>query len=158
MTSRLCRQCSADTSVLHLDRIEGAMSGIRVAIDGLPALHCTNGHRRFPTPEFPLEFIQRLFKSEALDGVTPAVEKGLFRKRLYCPSCGKELSGEAGASSNGRAQVEVPECDSVAVEVTVPLYRCPGCNHAASAPKSGLERDVMQAVANAFRSADIPPG
>jgi hypothetical protein len=158
MTSRLCRQCSADTSVLRLDRVEGAMGGIRVAIDGLPALNCTNGHRRFPTPEFPLEFIQRLFRSEALDGVTPAVEKGLFRKRLYCPSCGNELSGEAGASSNGRARVDLPDGDPVAVELTVPLYRCSGCNQEATAPKSGLERDVMQAVANAFRSAEIPPG
>lgn len=158
MTSKLCRQCNADASVLRLDRIEGAMSGIHVAIDGLPALHCTNGHRRFPTPDFPLEFIQRLFQSNALDGVMPAVEKGLFRKRLYCPSCGNELSGETGASSNGRARVELPEGDPVAVELSVPLYRCPGCNKEASAPKSGLERDVMQAVANAFRSADIPPG
>ncbi|WP_018954456.1 IS66 family transposase zinc-finger binding domain-containing protein [Thioalkalivibrio sulfidiphilus] len=158
MTAHVCRQCSADVSVLRLDRVEGENSGIHVTIEGLPVLDCTNGHRRFPTPDFPLEFIRHLVESEALDGVTPAVQKGLFRKRLHCPACGKELSAVAEDRRNGRAHLAVPEGDPVAVEVIVPLYRCPACDKQASEPESGLQRDVMQAVANAFRSAEIPPG
>lgn len=158
MTSNVCRQCSADASVQRLGRVEGETHGIHVTIEGLPVLDCTNGHRRFPTPEFPLEFVQHLVESEALDGVTPAVEKGLFRKHLYCPSCGKELSAEADGARNGQARIEVPDSDPVAVEISVPMYRCPECSQQASEPRSGLQRDVMQAVANAFRSADIPPG
>lgn len=158
MTSNVCRQCSADTSVIHLDRVEGEENGVRAALEGLPALTCANGHRRFPSPEFPLDFIQHLLASEVFKGMAHAVEKGLFRKRLYCPSCGHELSGESAGLSNGQTRVEVPHGEPVSVEIQVPLHRCPGCEQEASAPKSGLERDVMQAVANAFRGADIQPG
>lgn len=158
MTSNACRQCSADVSVLRLDRLEGEDSGIRVTMEGLPALNCSNGHRRFTSPDFPMEFIKRLIDSEALEGVTPAVKKGVFRKRLHCPSCGARLPDDFQGFTNGRARVEVPQGDPVAVEVAVPLYRCPGCDREVSAHKPGLEQNIMQAVANAFRSADIPPG
>jgi hypothetical protein len=40
----------------------------------------------------------------------------------------------------------------------VPIYRCPGCGKEVTLPEKDMARDIMQAVANAFRSADIPPG
>jgi hypothetical protein len=158
MTAPVCRQCSADLTNFKLGRVEGDEGGIHVAIEGLPAVECTNSHKRFPSPEFPLEFIQRTLQSSALDGVIPAAEKGLFRKRLHCPSCGKQLPDEATRNNEGRAQIELPEVDPVTVELAVPLFRCSGCGKEASLAKSSVERGVMQAVANAFRSADIPPG
>jgi hypothetical protein len=158
MTSNVCRQCGADVSVVRINHVEGEEGGIRVAIDGLPVLNCASGHKRFTTPDFPLEFVQRLAESGALDDVTPAVQKGLFRKRLLCPSCGQEVAAETNGDLDGKAQVEVPDGDPVHVKVKVPLFRCSGCNQEVTEPKSGLERDLMQAVANAFRSAEIPPG
>jgi transposase len=158
MTSKVCRQCSADVSLLQLDHIEGEEGGIHVTVEGLPALNCVNGHRRFTTPEFPLELIQRLLDSEALEGITPAVRKGLFRKRLHCPECGAELSDVAESSIRNRASIEIPDGPAVTVALHVPLHRCSDCSMQASQPKSGLDRNIMQAMANAFRSADITPG
>jgi hypothetical protein len=158
MTATVCRQCSAQTSLLRLERVEGEDAGIRVAIAHLPVLDCANGHKRFLHPEFPLDFIKELLASAALADVTPSIEKGLFRKRLHCPSCGQELPAEAQSSHDGQARVEIPGEEPVAVELTVPLYRCSGCNHESSFTRSGMERAVMQAVANAFSSAKIPPG
>lgn len=158
MISSICRQCSSDVDMQQLERVEGDENGVHVTIEGLPVVECLNGHRRFPTPEFPLDFIQKLSDSQALDDISPAVQKGIFRKRLHCPSCGNELTARAESNTSGRDTVELPDCGPVAVEISVPLYLCPSCQQASSESQAALQRDLMQAVANAFRSADIPPG
>ena len=154
----VCRQCSADTTVTHLGRLEGEDSGIHIVIEGLPTLDCANGHKRFLSPEFPLEFIERMMKSDGLITADPAEEKGFFRKKAVCPDCGQELPEQARDTSSHSVEVEMPDQEAVKVELALPLYPCPGCNKKPTLPKTGVERGVMQAVANAFRSADIPPG
>jgi hypothetical protein len=158
MTTTVCRQCSADTELKQLGRVEGDDSGIHIAIEGLPALECTNGHKRFPTPEFPLQFIEEMLKNDELITATPAVEKGLFRKRAHCPKCGTELPSETGDTSTHQVNVTVPDVEPVAVELAVPIYGCPKCSEHPTLPQAMVQRGVMQAMANAFRSADIPPG
>jgi hypothetical protein len=158
MTATVCRQCSADTRLTRIGRVEGEDSGVRIVIEGLPALDCANGHKRFPTPEFPLEFIERVMQSDGLITAEPAVEKGLFRKHAHCPGCGKELPAEYADTSSHKAEVPLPDNGPVAVELVVPLCHCPGCQQEITLPKSTVQRGVMQAMANAFRSADIPPG
>lgn len=158
MTATVCRQCSADTTPTRLGRLEGEESGVNVSIEGLPIVDCANGHKRFPTPEFPLEFIQRVLGTDGLITAEPAVEKGLFRKHAHCPACGEQLADEPNEQSRHQADVPMPDDGAVAVELAVPLYRCGHCQKEATLPKTGVERGVMQAVANAFRSADIPPG
>lgn len=156
MTTTVCRQCNADTVPLKLGRVEGEDSGIHIIIEGLPALDCSNGHKRFPVPDFPLEFIQRMLAEESLISAEPAVEKGLFRKRRLCPECGTELAGD-GDHSTHRAAISMPDAEPVSVELSLPVQRC-GCGREVTLPKTEVERGVMQAAANAFRNAEIPPG
>jgi uncharacterized protein with PIN domain len=158
MTATVCRQCNADVELTRLGRVEGEDSGVHIAIEGLPALDCANGHKRFPTPEFPLKFIEQMMNADGLITAEPAVEKGLFRKHAHCPSCGKELPAEAGSTSSHQVELSLPDNEPVAVELALPTYRCPGCQQEVTLPKKSVERGVMQAVANAFRSANIPPG
>lgn len=157
MTTTVCRQCNADTTPLRLGRLEGEENGVHIVIEGLPALDCSNGHKRFPTPEFPLEFIQRMLGDESLISAEPAVEKGLFRKRRLCPDCGTELPDGSGGKSIHQARVDMPDSEAVSVELSLPVNTCT-CGREVTLPKSDVERGVMQAVANAFRSAEIPPG
>ena len=156
MTTTVCRQCNADTMPLRLGRVEGEDSGVRITIEGLPALDCSNGHKRFPAPDFPLEFIQRMLAEEGLISAEPAVQKGLFRKRRLCPGCGEELPGEEGCSTH-EASISMPDTDPVNVKLSLPMHRC-SCGREVTLPKTEVERGVMQAAANAFRAADIPPG
>lgn len=158
MSTTVCRQCNAATELKRLERVEGDDSGIHVALEGLPIVECGNGHKRFPTPEFPLKFIEKALASDGLITLEPADEKGLFRKHAHCPHCGKELPADTKDTSSHRVEVDWPDVDSVSVELAVPRYSCPSCQKNATLPKKGVERGVMQAVANAFRSADIPPG
>lgn len=158
MTTTVCRQCNADTSLTHFEQIDGEDGAIRVSIRGLTALDCVNGHKRFLTPDFPLKLIETLLKIEGLVSAPPAVEKGFFRKHQHCPDCGQELPAEPSSTANARTDLDLPDVAPLAVEVELPLYRCPGCSQETTLPKPGVERGIMQAVANAFRSADIPPG
>ncbi len=158
MTIAVCRQCNADTHNTQVQRVEGEDSGIRVALEGLSAVECTNNHKRFPTTEYPLQFIQALLKSDDLVTVPFAVEKGLFRKHRHCPGCAKELAAETTATSSTRTSVTMPDLPPVAVELAVPVYRCPGCGKDVTLPEKDTAREIMQAVANAFRSANITPG
>jgi hypothetical protein len=158
MTTHVCRQCSAEVHETRLGRVEGDDSGIHVAIEGLPTVVCANGHKRFPTAEFPLQFIQRILASDNLIRVKPAVEKGFFRKHAHCPDCGAELPGELNGKSSGNAELDLPEGAPASVELAVPVYRCPSCNKEATLAEATVAKAVMQACANAFRSADIPPG
>jgi hypothetical protein len=158
MSTTVCRQCSADTSLTRFDRLDGEDGGVRISIQGLTALDCANGHKRFLTPDFPLKFVETLLESDNLVSAPPAVEKGFFRKRAHCPDCGQELPGEPSATANAHTDVELAEAAPITVEVVLPLYRCPGCKQETTLPRQGVERGIMQAVANAFRSADIPPG
>ena len=158
MTAPVCRQCSADVALKRLGRREGEDGGVRIVIDGIPALDCANGHKRFPTPGFPLEFIERVMKTGELVTAEPAVEKGLFRKRSHCPSCGGQLPDSTDGASRNETRVEYPETGQVTVELAVPVYRCGGCRQEVTLPSSTVQRGVMQAMANAFRSADITPG
>ncbi|HRP35407.1 MAG TPA: hypothetical protein PLI48_05915 [Gammaproteobacteria bacterium] len=158
MTTHVCRQCNADIQPHKLGRVEGEDGEIRITIDGLPMVECTNGHKRFPSADFPLKFIETMLKSDDLVVAEPAVEKGLFRKHAHCPGCGQQLPEQSGGASAQRVRVDMPQLDPVGVELAVPLFACPGCRKEATLPKNGVQRGVMQAVANAFRSADIPPG
>lgn len=158
MTAAVCRQCNADTHATRVERVEGEDSGIRVALEGLTTVECTNSHKRFPTTEYPLQLIQALLKKDELVTAPFAVEKGLFRKHRHCPGCAKQLPGEATSTSSTRTEVALPDLPPVTVELAVPVYRCPGCGKEATLPEKDTARDIMQAVANAFRSANIPPG
>lgn len=158
MTTNVCRQCSADTTPIRLDRLTGEDSGVTIVIEGLPALDCANGHKRFPTPDFPLEFLQRLTDTDGLLKAKPAVEKGLLRKHDHCPECKQKLPEEPEGESRQRAEVSIPDDAPVVVELALPLFHCPACKQEVTLSSSSMERGVMQAVANAFRSADIPPG
>ena len=158
MTTQVCRQCNAAVEPLRLGRVEGEESGIRVRLEGLPAIECANHHKRFPSAEFPLKFIESMLKSDGLITAEPAVEKGLFRKRSHCPDCGQQLPDKSTGASSHQVRVGMEGFDPVAVELSLPLFKCEGCSKQSTLPKKGVERGVMQAVANAFRSADIPPG
>ena len=158
MTTHVCRQCSAEVQETRLGRVEGEDSGIRVTIEGLPTVVCGNGHKRFPTPDFPLQFIQRILASDDLVRVKPATEKGFLRKHLHCPDCGETLPGDSHGTSSGRAELELPDGAPATVELAIPTHRCPKCSKEATLAEATVAKAVMQACANAFRSADIPPG
>lgn len=158
MTTPVCRQCNADTTLKRMGRTEGEDAGVRIVIDGISAMECANGHKRFPTPEFALQFIERVMNTGKLVTAEPAVEKGFFRKRAHCPGCGQAMPEKTDGASCNEVSVDLPETGPASVELSVPIFNCAGCKQEVTLPSATVQRGVMQAMANAFRAADITPG
>lgn len=97
-----CSQCDSEMTLAPLGPIEGEEHGVRLKIDGLPALQCPNGHRRFVAPTFPMKLLDQMLAAPPLVPLDAAVEKGWLRRRYRCPACGEVLD-EHGA---GRVEAE----------------------------------------------------
>ncbi len=152
-----CKECNAEMTLTPLPPIEGEERGLLMKIDGLPALRCPNGHKRFIAPTFPSMLIDQVLSAPDLMPLNSANEKGFLRKRYCCPSCGAVLD----TRDAGRAHVDhvmaVDGLQPVAVHVELPTYRCGSCRHECVEPRETMVSDLMRASAHAFRSAQIAP-
>ena len=154
----VCRQCGAPAHVTRLGHLEGEDHGVRVALDGLGVLECEHGHKRLVSADFPVRFIDGLLAAPDIPPVAPAEKKGLFRKHLHCTRCGEELPHEARGDEAAQRTVDLADAEPVAVEVRMPVYRCPKCGERATVPSDEAKKEVVGAVEAAFKSAGIAPG
>jgi hypothetical protein len=152
-----CRQCSAAVEQVQARNASGEEGGVCIAFSVLPVFECANGHRRFLAVDFPVRLIETLRKSDSAFTTPAAAEKGLFKKRKLCPACGAGLPEAPGGQASAHAELALKE-GKVGVEVSVPVYRCPGCGKDASESRKALQGPVLKAAANAFRAASIQPG
>lgn len=153
-----CTQCDAEMTLMPLPPIEGEEHGLHLKIDGLPALRCPNGHKRFAAPTFPSMFLDRLLSAPDLLPLDSAAEKGFLRKRYCCPSCGTVLDTRGAGRVHGDHSLRVDGQQPVAVHIDLPAYRCTSCGHECVEPRDTVVSDLMQASAHAYRSAQISPG
>lgn len=153
-----CRQCGADAHVTRLPHLEGEDHGVHVAMDGLAIYECEHGHKRLPSPDYPVRFIDSLMAAENIPPVQPAEKKGLFRKHLHCTQCGEELPHDATGDEGARRTVDVEDADPVTVEVRMPVYLCSKCGNRATVPSDEVQKEVVAAVEAGFKQAGIAPG
>lgn len=153
-----CKQCDAEMTLTPLPPIEGEEHGLRMTIDGLPALRCPNGHTRFVAPTFPSDFLDQLLSAPELVPLDSAAEKGFLRKRYCCPECGAALDTSEPGRVHADHSLPVEGLRPVAVHVDLPAYRCGACGHECVEPRDTMVSDLMQASAHAYRSAHIAPG
>lgn len=152
-----CKLCKGEMSMQALDPIEGEDHGVRMRIEGMPALQCAAGHKRFVTPDFAIKMMQALAESGELVPLDAATEKGLFRKRFCCPGCGQEL--ESGGSDRvvARRPIEITGLERFDVQLEVPKFRCASCGRECVEPQRNLANDLMKASVHAFQAASVTP-
>jgi hypothetical protein len=151
-----CTQCESEMTLAPLGPIEGEEHGVHMKIEGMPAMQCPNGHKRFVAPTFPVSFLDELL-AEPLVALDGAGKKGLLRQRYCCPACGEVLDPQG----SGRVEADRSIAFDGAlfgVHVDLPSYRCPACAHECVEPRDTMASDLMKASAHAFRSARIAPG
>lgn len=153
-----CTQCDGEMTLMPLPPIEGEEHGLHVKIDGLPALRCANGHKRFAAPSFPSMLLDELLSAPDLVPLDSAAEKGFLRKRYCCPACGEALDTREAGRVHGDHSMAVDGLRPVDVHVELPAYRCTSCGHECVEPRDTFASDLMQASAHAYRSAQIAPG
>ena len=152
-----CKECKGEMKLGALDALAGEEQGVRVRIEGMPAMQCAQGHKRFVAPDFAVKLMNALLVDNKLVALDAAREKGLLRKRSCCPKCGQELGGSAAGSVQVKHQLELPGLAAFGVQVELPKLRCASCSTESVPPEKAVVDGLMKASASAFRSANVSP-
>jgi DNA-directed RNA polymerase subunit RPC12/RpoP len=152
-----CKSCRGEMSPRTLDPIEGEEHGVKLRLEGMPAMQCEAGHKRFVMPEFAIKMMEALMADPELVALQAANEKGLFRKHYVCPQCGEALPESGAGRVSARRGVEIPGLEKFAVVLDVPKYRCAKCGGESVEPQKVLVNDLMKASVVAFKSVGITP-
>jgi hypothetical protein len=156
--TRRCTKCEGEMTMTPLGPIEGEEHGVHMKIEGMPALQCANGHKRFVAPTFPVKFLDELLATPPLLPLDAAAERGFLRRRFCCPACGEVLDPDGSGRVETVRSVEFEGLDRIGVEIGLPSYRCPSCAQEYVEPHAAMVNDLMKASVRAFRSAEIAPG
>lgn len=157
INTRRCMQCKGEMAMTALAPMAGEEQGVRMSIEGMPAMQCAEGHKRFIAPEFAVKMMEALLADGRLVPLEPAAEKGLLRTRLHCPGCGAELGDGARSRAAAKRTVAVKGLEAFGVQVELPKYRCAGCGKESAPPDKALTDGLMKASVQAFRAAQVTP-
>lgn len=152
-----CSRCQGALGLAVLEPFSGEESGVRMRVEGLPALQCAEGHRRFLAPDFPNHLMQSLLAGEPLVPVPAAAQKGLLRKRLHCASCGEPLGAQSAGDVEAVRVLEVRGSSPFGVRVEMPTFDCAACGKKSALPERTLFDALLKASVNGFRAARIDP-
>lgn len=156
-TARRCSVCRGEVRLTTLDPMAGEEAGVRLRIEGMPALVCAEGHRRFLAPDFAVKLMEALFAQDPLVPVPSASQKGLLRKRLHCASCGGELPARAEEHVEVKRVLELKGSTAFGVRVELPKLRCGACGKDCVPPERTIGEALMKASVQAFQSAAVRP-
>lgn len=150
-----CHVCEKEMSLRTLKPTDGEVHDVRVQIEGMPIMECSEGHRRFIAPDFAIKLMEALLEGDRLVPIDPASQKGLLRKRYCCSGCGKELEGGANSRVQATRVLELNGLEAFEVYVELPMFRCSACGREYVPPSEIVVGDLMKASARAFRAAAV---
>ena len=156
-SAKPCSACGKEVAPSTVETMAGEEAGVRMSIDGMPVMRCGEGHRRFVTPDFAIRLMQALTGEGPIAPFAAAVQKGLFRKRLHCPGCGKELGEPAAERAQVSRPLEFGVGAAFSVRIEMPKYRCGACGKESTLPEAMQGDALMKASVHAFRSAELRP-
>ncbi len=150
-----CHVCDSEMSLCTLEAMEGEAHGLRMQIDGMPAMECPQGHKRFVTPDFAVKVMDALMQDADLVPLESASRRGLMRQRYCCPACSRNLDGGAHSHVEAKRVVELGGIESFGVSLEVPKFRCTSCRREYAPPGEVVAGDLIKASADAFRAAAL---
>lgn len=139
-----------------IDTTAGEAKPLAMAIRGMQVLACPKGHRQFVQREFPRLLLEHLLEED--EAKLPAGEEhGLLFKHFNCSGCGAELAPKPDHRHTFTLDVSLPDLAPFKVDLTMPVYRCPGCQKEQIHSLREIRKYTPEALAHAFQTADIPP-
>ncbi len=156
MTERACSRCREATETTVIDTAAGEAKPLAIAIRGLPVLACSKGHRQFVHREFPRLLLEHLLKED--ETALPAgEERGMIFKHFNCSACGAELAPKPDHRHTFTVDISLQDLAPFKVELTMPVYRCSGCEKEQIHSLQEIRKHTPEALAHAFQAAEIPP-
>lgn len=156
-SAKPCSACGKEVAPSTVETMAGEEAGVRMSIDGMPVMRCGEGHQRFVTPDFAIRLMQALTGEGPIAPVPAAVQKGLFRKHLHCPGCGKGLGELAAERAQVSRPLELGGGAAFSVRIEMPKYRCVACGKECTLPEAIQGDALMKASVHAFRSVALRP-
>ena len=146
----------AQTEPALLQDATGESEPVTVRLHDMPVLKCSAGHRQFVKPEFARKLVEHLI-GEGEARLPAGEEKGLLFKHYHCSSCGAELGKQSDRRETFSIDVALPDYTPFRVELSTPVYRCPQCSREQVHSLKEVRSHTPEALAYAFRAAEIPP-
>jgi hypothetical protein len=156
-TSKPCKACGSETKVTTLGSFRGEEGTVAVMVNGMPALVCANGHKRFLYPEFVTRLMDFVAEPEKVAPQPPAVKRGLFKKHFHCSGCDAELPATPAKKSERELDANFKNAAPFKVVIQVALYKCDGCGREQVLSNEDVATSAFKAVAHGFRAADVHP-
>ena len=156
MKPHSCDRCRGETELTVIDEVGGEADPLRITLINLPLLRCGQGHHQFVRPQFGAELLEHLTQEDEPD-LPAGEEKGLFRKKYLCESCGAELEAQPDHRHTFSIEVPLDDVEPVGVELSMPVYRCSACAREQLHSLKEVRKLTPLALAGAFETADIPP-
>jgi hypothetical protein len=150
-----CKVCKGEMQLRALDPTAGEEHGVRMSIEGMPAMQCPEGHKRFVAPDFAVKMMQALLADEPLVPLDAAAQKGLLKKQYCCPKCGQALEGAGGIEA--KRVLQLNGLEAFGVQVELPKLRCRSCGQETVPPEKAVADGLMKASVQAFRAAEVEP-
>jgi hypothetical protein len=157
LPAKPCGICRGPVAPATIPHIEGTEGRVRMSIEGMPALACADGHRRFLAPDFAIRMMEALYAGGRLAADPPAAKKGLLRTRYVCAGCGTELSEPAAQPLESRHRIALSGSEPFMVRLAQPRFECASCGKANMLPDGTLRDALLKASVAAFRSAEVAP-
>ncbi|MBM3357429.1 MAG: hypothetical protein FJY54_06850 [Betaproteobacteria bacterium] len=151
-----CKQCHAEMSQQDLDGVSGEQGVLKVAFQKLPAMVCPNGHKRFVSPQFPMQLLDHLAGEDEAE-LASGKKKGLIFKEYHCGSCDAKLPSEASGSRTFGFSVGIKGLAPFRAELTAPVYKCPSCGKEQIHSLEEMQGLTPAAMAHAFKAAGLKP-
>ncbi len=150
-----CKACGAEVKVGALDMFRGVEGPVAVSVNGMPALICANGHKRFVSSEFVPQLMDFTANAAMATPQPEAVKRGLFKKHYHCSGCDTELPAEASGHVAGEHEVRFDKVEPFKLVIEVELHKCPQCGLEQVLSNELVGTSAFKAVAHGFHDADI---
>ncbi|MBI3044241.1 MAG: hypothetical protein HYY78_15580 [Betaproteobacteria bacterium] len=150
-----CKTCGSATKITTLGSFRGEQGPVVVIVNGMPALVCDQGHKRFLYPGFADRLMDFVADAEKVAPQPPAARRGWFRKRYHCNGCDAELPAVPTKKSECVLDASFENAAPFKVVVQVALYKCEGCGREQVLTNEEVARCAPEAVAHGIRAEDI---
>jgi hypothetical protein len=110
--------------------------------------------KRYPDLDFGAWLIEQIYNEKKM----MAERRGAFQKKLFCSSCGAELSPELREPKQIEYELAYKDFDPFVVQITIPSITCPQCSRICGVDLDGsLNNHLSEAIIAAFKSENIKP-